>query len=120
MTYLAVPIKVESPEQAKSSVKQACDAKAELLELRFDYLESYSCETVAAIVKDAIQAGKPIIATCRAGYEGGKFTGDEPERIELLQAAAQAGADYIDIELAALTDGVPDFGDEKKQNVQPA
>src|SRR6187455_3259949 len=45
----------------------------------------------------------PVIVTCRPTWEGGHFQGSEEERLGLLEAALEAGADYVDVEFKALT-----------------
>jgi 3-dehydroquinate dehydratase-1/3-dehydroquinate dehydratase/shikimate dehydrogenase len=42
---------------------------------------------------------KPVLATNRPVWEGGRFTGSEEERIEGLCAALRFGVRYVDIEL---------------------
>jgi 3-dehydroquinate dehydratase / shikimate dehydrogenase len=44
----------------------------------------------------------PTIATCRRPRDGGLFRGAEADRLELLRAAARAGATYVDVEDDAL------------------
>jgi 3-dehydroquinate dehydratase I len=47
---------------------------------------------------------KPVLVTNRPAWEGGRFTGSERERIDLLCQALQWGARYVDIELLAAPD----------------
>jgi 3-dehydroquinate dehydratase-1/3-dehydroquinate dehydratase/shikimate dehydrogenase len=42
---------------------------------------------------------KPVLVTNRPGWEGGKWVGSEQDRINLLCAAVQSGAQYVDMEL---------------------
>lgn len=44
-----------------------------------------------------------VIVTCRPTWEGGHFQGSEEARLGLLEAALEAGADYVDVEFKALT-----------------
>ena len=69
-----------------------CDA--DLVEHRMDFLEN--TEAV-----DRLYSGidTPIIATCRPTSEGGKFTGSETERIDLLIHAIESGASFVDAEI---------------------
>jgi 3-dehydroquinate dehydratase/shikimate dehydrogenase len=68
---------------------------ADLVELRLDALE-------APDVAGAL-AGRtgPVIVTCRAAFEGGHFRGSEEERLGILAEAWRAGADLVDVEMAA-------------------
>jgi len=102
MTYLAVPILCERPTQTQKAVRRAVELGAEMIELRLDYLIEPGVEAVEAIVKAARGCQKPVIATCRWHGEGGQFKGSEQERGKLLAGAIEAGADYVDIELACL------------------
>jgi len=101
MTYLAIPIKVESPGQAMELIRRAAAAGAEMLELRLDYLAEPTPEVVRQVVAAAKDTALPVIATCRGRWEGGAFAGDENERNCLLAQAVMAGADHVDIEAAA-------------------
>jgi 3-dehydroquinate dehydratase/shikimate dehydrogenase len=44
---------------------------------------------------------KPLIATLRPEWEGGRFHGEEKERLDILLEAGARGAEYIDVELRA-------------------
>jgi 3-dehydroquinate dehydratase / shikimate dehydrogenase len=68
-----------------------------LVELRLD--------TVDRPDVPAALAGRrgPVIVTCRPTWEGGDFRGSEEERLGLLEAALDGGADYVDVEFTALT-----------------
>jgi 3-dehydroquinate dehydratase/shikimate dehydrogenase len=43
----------------------------------------------------------PVLATCRAMWEGGRFDGSEEERHRILAQALEAGAAYVDVEWKA-------------------
>lgn len=105
MTYLAVPIGVDTAQAAAEAIEQARRAGAEMLELRLDYLTDPSASAVEQTTCAAKRTGLPVIATCRAAGEGGHFTGTDQDRQTVLLQALRAGADYIDIELASLAQG---------------
>lgn len=63
-----------------------------LVELRADHLRAAE---VAGLVR---RAGRPLIVAVRRRAEGGRFDGSEEERRELLRAALEAGARYVDVE----------------------
>jgi 3-dehydroquinate dehydratase/shikimate dehydrogenase len=68
---------------------------ADLIELRLD---SVPDPDVAAALEGR---RRPVIITCRAGWEGGGFTGSEEARRRILKGALDAGAEYVDVEWKA-------------------
>src|SRR5688572_10495079 len=70
-------------------------SRADLVELRLDLMDRPD--------PDAALAGRtrPVIATCRAAWEGGRFRGSEAERLAILTRALDLGAEYIDLEWKA-------------------
>jgi 3-dehydroquinate dehydratase/shikimate dehydrogenase len=70
-------------------------SRADLVELRLDLLHRPDA--------DAALAGRnrPVIATCRAAWEGGRFDGAEADRLAILTRALALGADYVDLEWKA-------------------
>ncbi|MDM7934361.1 MAG: type I 3-dehydroquinate dehydratase [Methanothrix sp.] len=70
---------------------------ADMIELRLDLVEEEPLETLRALRRATT---RPIIATCRPTYEGGRFEGEEVERLELLAEASEY-ASLVDIELRA-------------------
>ena len=69
--------------------------EADMVELRLDYLER---PDVARVLEGRT---RPVIATCRARWEGGHFSGTEAERQRILESALEHGAEYVDVEAAA-------------------
>lgn len=69
--------------------------RADIVELRLDFVDR---PDVAGAL-----AGRrtPVIVTCRAQWEGGRFTGSEDERRRILEAAVDQGAEYVDVEAAS-------------------
>jgi 3-dehydroquinate dehydratase/shikimate dehydrogenase len=83
--------------ESMEALRQARDAQAsaDLVEVRLD--------TARDPDPRGALAGRrtPVIVTCRAAWEGGKFQGSEDERARLLEQALAAGADFVDVEWAA-------------------
>jgi len=79
-------------KSAELMVKAAGRTKADLVEVRLDFMKSQLDVEKLAKIK------KPVIATCMPSWEGGRFTGSEKERIELLERALPF-ASYVTIEL---------------------
>lgn len=103
MTYLTIPISAEDLERAKRQVREAIRAGAEMLELRTDYLDSLDGDSVAALIDEVKSAGEgriPAIVTCRDAREGGAKPYPDGLRMQVLRAAVEAGADFIDLEYA--------------------
>jgi 3-dehydroquinate dehydratase/shikimate dehydrogenase len=106
MTHLAVPISVESVEAAGRQIEAALSAGAETLELRTDYLLQLSGESVKRLISQVRESGRtrvPVIVTCRDPKEGGAGQYPEETRLEVLLAALEAGAEFIDFEYASFT-----------------
>ncbi len=63
-----------------------------MIEVRLDYL---SDPTPPRLPDETSTA---FVATCRPVREGGRFEGDETDRLRLLQDAAESGFEWIDLE----------------------
>jgi 3-dehydroquinate dehydratase/shikimate dehydrogenase len=90
-------------DRARRQIAEAVSAGAEMLELRTDYLDRPDKDSVAALIaaaRGSIPASVPVIVTCRDPREGGVGNRPEALRIEVLLAAIEAGADFIDLEYA--------------------
>ena len=82
----------------RDAMAAARDAGADAVECRLDYLAVPPTEAdLRRLLADAPLA---VIATNRPVDEGGKFQGSPGDRIRTLAAAAQAGAEFLDLELA--------------------
>jgi 3-dehydroquinate dehydratase / shikimate dehydrogenase len=106
MTHLAVPISARNVAQAQEQAGRALARGAEMLELRTDYLENLTAEMVKGLlaqVRSAAGPSVPVIVTCRDTREGGAVDYPEALRIEVLLAALEAGAEFIDVEYANFT-----------------
>jgi 3-dehydroquinate dehydratase/shikimate dehydrogenase len=70
-------------------------SSADLVELRLDLVDRPD-------VAGALEGRRgPVIVTCRAHWEGGRFAGSEEERRRILDSAIAQGAEYVDVEAAA-------------------
>jgi len=94
-TLLCVSLTAETLEETLASL-HAPTCAFDVAELRLDY-------TREPDVRRLLEARPcPIIATCRPVREGGRWGGDEGQRLALLEEADRLGADFVDIELDAL------------------
>lgn len=99
-TLIAAPIAARDLESLKSQVQQAVAQGAGALELRADYLMGLDADLArAALHTVRTVATLPVIVTCRDPQEGGQNGYMPAVREEVLVAAVEAGADYVDLEL---------------------
>jgi 3-dehydroquinate dehydratase type I len=75
---------------------------ADLVELRLDGVRDLDVERAVH------GRPRPVVATCRPTWEGGKFDGAEEERNAVLARALAAGAEYVDVEWRAGFTGIID------------
>ena len=100
---ICVSLTEKNTERALWGLRQAAEV-ADLVELRLDYMEEYDLPRL-------IEARPcPVIVTNRPTREGGKFEGDETDRVRPLHQAISLGADYVDRE----HDAVPLMGDRRE------
>jgi 3-dehydroquinate dehydratase type I len=90
---VCVPVVETTMGKALVAIKEA-NRWADLIELRIDYLRGVKLGLLLENRK------KPFIVTNRRKEEGGKYKGEERERLIVLQKAIDLGADYVDVELA--------------------
>jgi 3-dehydroquinate dehydratase/shikimate dehydrogenase len=94
MTYLCVPIFVESYPQAERDAVLAAEAGADMVEFRIDRFADHARVTGIAACSPV-----PCIVTCRSAQEGGVGERNDDERLDALRAAAKGRAAYVDVEL---------------------
>ena len=100
MTILAVVISADTVEQALGQIEQAKREGAEGIELRMDYLHSPETSAAAELVRSVHKQKLPVVATCRDRAQGGANEWPAEKRIEMLEAALDAGADFADCEFS--------------------
>lgn len=92
---VCTPIPASTVQEALALLRKAEEKHADLIEFRLDYLDK------DLDFKDLVSGTKLAkIATNRLASEGGKFRGNESERVDSLLEAAEAGCEFVDIELA--------------------
>ncbi|MCL2789517.1 MAG: type I 3-dehydroquinate dehydratase [Desulfobulbus sp.] len=89
---ICVAVMAETCEGVLAAVAPVVEL-VDVIEIRIDGLrEPLTRACIAALAK-------PVLATNRPIWEGGRFTGSEQERIDRLDAALRDGARLVDIEL---------------------
>jgi len=69
--------------------------RGDMVELRLDGVADLD-------VAGALEGrAKPVVATCRAPWEGGRFAGSGEERRRILESAFAHGAEFVDVEWQA-------------------
>jgi len=92
---ICIPIPARTQSEAVGLLRKAGASDADLAEVRFDYAQE---ELQPRLLTRA--TGLPLVATHRLRREGGLFAGNEEERLETLLHAAEAGFQYVDLELS--------------------
>jgi len=96
-----VAVILENPFETS---KKAAKMGADILELRLDLLAIRDPEKAEELIgKIKFETGLPVLITNRSSIEGGKWEGNEAERIRLLTdlLSLKDGPEAIDIELSA-------------------
>ena len=89
-----VSIAENSSQKIKANLKEALK-KSDYAEVRFDFLKTYEIPKTLEIIKKDL---KKVVCTLRPKSEGGKFEGDEKERIAILKLIAAYDPFLLDIE----------------------
>jgi 3-dehydroquinate dehydratase type I len=105
---ICIPIVEKTVEKALEAVEEA-NSMADLIELRVDHLKE---PELAPFMKNR---KKPFIITNRRKEEGGRYRGDEQERLRILEEAVALGAEYIDIEIRSRRSLLRDLIANKKR-----
>lgn len=90
-TRLCVAITEQTTARAVEAVR-ALPPDVSTVEVRFDYIAEPDVERICRA------CDREMIATCRPPRQGGRFYGEEPDRLDILRRAAAAGAAFVDLE----------------------
>ncbi len=93
MAEVVVSLIARDPDRVVRDSRRAAMAGADWIELRLDV---WPRQIPLRPVIDAI--GLPVLAAVRTPRDGGSWRGSARERVELLQAAIDAGASGVDVE----------------------
>ena len=105
-TKLICPLTCADVAAMRAAAERAHALGADTVEFRLDYLDTPPDHQAIRRLLD----GLPVeaLVTCRPAAEGGRFAGDEADRLAVLRAAAECGADWIDVEQAVPEADRPD------------
>lgn len=93
-----VSVAETTPGKTKKTLKVAL-SKSDFVEIRFDFLRKEQIpETLELIKKDLNR----IVCTLRPKTEGGKFSGNEKERVAVLKLIAEYNPFLLDVEFNTL------------------
>ena len=116
---LCVAIQAASPEELIERAEAAL-ADSRFLEFRLDSL----AKPAAAMpnVKEFLAAHRDatVLATCRRKQFGGLFTGSLKAELEVLQAAAEAGCQIVDLEVESAEEAAPRLSDQLRDSLRAA
>lgn len=98
---VALQVKTGNVDENKALIDKALQSKPDLIELRWDYIDSieHLTEGFVNALLDHIQPDIPVISTFRATSEGGQTQIDEDQRFEILKMLMSAQPQYLDIEM---------------------
>ena len=91
-TKICLPVVETTAEKAIQAMARA-KRLADLVELRVDYLKNPGLELLLK------RREMPCIVTNRRREEGGRYSGDEENRLAVLRRAIDLGSDFVDLEL---------------------
>jgi 3-dehydroquinate dehydratase/shikimate dehydrogenase len=100
MTTTRLCATVTATSMAELRRRRDLVAGADLVELRLDGIGDVDVDGALA------DRRLPVVVTCRAGWQGGRFDGDEDTRRRILERAWALGAEYVDVEDGAFDDFV--------------
>ena len=93
-----VSIAETTPNKIKHTLKTALK-KSDYVEIRFDFLKMEQIPVALEMIKKDL---KNIVCTLRPKTEGGKFLGNEKERVAILKLIAEYSPFLLDVEFNTL------------------
>ena len=93
-----VSVAEDTPNKIKQVLKTAL-TKSDLAEVRFDFLKTSQIPEAIEIIKNNLNR---TVCTLRPKIEGGKFQGNEKERVSILKLIAEYSPFLLDVEFNTL------------------
>jgi len=100
MTRICVSTFADTVEELSRRIEESLSAGADLVEARLDYLERIEPQ---ALKKALAPHARRLVATLRPEREGGRYTGPENQRLQVIRKVAQLPPGFVDVELDALS-----------------
>lgn len=99
MSRICIALGFPTAEKLLEQARLEIEAGEDLLEFRLDYLENpeEGLRAVRALLKQHPDCA--ILATCRRHQNHGRFNGSVEQQIAILDAAVEAGARAVDVEV---------------------
>lgn len=100
---IAIQVKSGELEETANVIKKALENKANLIELRFDYIDNIEniSQKFAEDLLSLIHPKAKVIFTFRDYNEGGQIKLENFLRLKLIKTLINAQPDYLDIEMAS-------------------
>ncbi len=92
---IAVALNEPTTGHARAALRAAATV-ADIVELRLDLMDEFDLPGLLA------ERPCPVVVTCRAVREGGRWGGSEEDRLDVLRRAIDLGAEYVDVEADAI------------------
>ena len=99
MINICASIPAENPESLRDKINRAFSFGANYIEIRFDFLDLSDMEEALKIAENIREKA---VFTLRTPAEGGKFKGNNNDRIEWLKKLAMAKPMLLDIEYSTI------------------
>lgn len=96
---ICIALGIQDPNQLMAHARREVEAGDKFLEFRLDYLPRP--EQGLQVIRDFLSQhpDATLLATCRRHQNGGRFNGSVEEEVRILEAAVDAGAKAVDIEI---------------------
>lgn len=96
---ICIALGLSDPQALVAHAREEADAGERFFEFRLDYLlrPEQGIRAIRDFLKDHPEAS--LLATCRRRQNQGRFNGSIEEQLRLLDAAVEAGARAVDIEI---------------------
>jgi len=96
---ICIALGFPDPDSLLNHARREVAAGEEFLEFRLDYLSrpERGIDAIRAFLKECPQCS--VLATCRRHQNHGRFNGSIEEQVRVLEAAIEAGAYAVDIEI---------------------